>query len=737
LNRGGYDSFSRFVKVVENQCQEISRVRVPSTIRLAAILAPLLLASAPYGQADSAAFPSPDSNSRVVVENAVVKGNETTVLFYTHPDLGDPLSGKPCPLNFYTAKLRPGLVDARANPVAQGVCGNATVEGRLLDNGDVLIVAMDRLERWRGGKRVANQAFGGLDATKGLGVDSSVGGQLYDITPQGRVVASIPAGGSMQRAVAEGSTVLVGLDPGGQLGWQHEFTLSGKTASVGGLWAANDGSALIRVSAFAEGSMAMQEHLFLVDNKGQRREEIHVAREESPDMEAFMQTAQATPEAAMAMLNGGISERIDRMVVAPRAGGGFNVLLKRKGESGGRQGHWLLDIGADGLLLSERSIDEPVTMHGLGDWYDFQLAGNELVLFSRASASQPGVQAKRKTHMQGLVSRIDLQSGHVIARRVPLDERYLAAAMSAGDEEVQYLDNLPGGKPALLTTLGGQPLAVSIGWLQRKQGLRLDAEADDWLVFTDAVDQRNAAQAKAAAREQRKSQRENFKAGMNADLAASVGMSPEQFAALSRKEQKEILVRQGDLDAINAAAMQRARQVSAAPPEGTAAAPAMPQSDYSQLAAAIAEAEQQAAAGTGNPAVDAQIAAAMAQLRAMQGAGGTVPGMPPGTTPGMAATAPAVDTQAADAAVPSDKALPVNANLQGFIEFENRDGRLATLLIYDRQTGEELLSKSYDDGVIYEYVDFGRYDRPLAQLGVMYRDISGLVLKDLTPVVTQ
>lgn len=722
---------------MENQYQEISRVRVPSTIRLAAILALLLLASAPYGQADSAAFPSPDSNSRLVVENAVVRGDETMVLFYTWPDLGDPQSGKPCPLNFYTVNLRPGLADARANPVARGVCGNATAEGRLLDNGDVLIVALDRLERWRGGKRVAGQVFGSLEATRGLGVDSGYGGQLYDITPQGRVIAGIPAGGAVQREVTEGSTVLVGLDPDGQLRWQHEFTLSGQTASVAGLWARDDGGVLIRVSAFAKGGMAMQEYLFLVDGEGRRREEIHVARDESPDMEAFMQTVQATPEAAMAIADGGISERIDRILASPRDDGGFDVLLARKADSGGRQGHWLLDIGADGQLRSERSINEAVTTHGLADWYDFQLAGNELVLFSRASASQPGVQAKRKTYMQGLVSRIDLPSGQVITRRVPLDERYLAAAMSAGDEEVQYLDNLPGGKPALLTTLGGQPLAVSIGWLQRKEGLRLDAEADDWLVFTDAVDQRNAAQAKAAAREQRKSQRENFKAGMNADVAASVGMSPEQYAALSRKEQKEILVRQGDLDAINAAATQRARQVSAAPPAGTASAPAMPQGDYSQLAAAIAEAEQQAAAGTGNPAVDAQIAAAMAQLRAMQGAGGTVPGMPPGTTPGMAATAPAIDTQAADAAVPSDKALPVNANLQGFIEFENRDGRLATLLIYDRQTGEKLLSKSYDDGVIYEYVDFGRYDRPLAQLGVMYRDISGLVLKDLTPVVTQ
>jgi hypothetical protein len=60
-----------------------------------------------------------------------------------------------------------------------------------------------------------------------------------------------------------------------------------------------------------------------------------------------------------------------------------------------------------------------------------------------------------------------------------------------------------------------------------------------------------------------------------------------------------------------------------------------------------------------------------------------------------------------------------------------------TLLIFDRQSGEELLEKDYSDGVIYEYVDFNRFNRPLEQIGVIYREVSGLVLKDLTPVVSQ
>jgi len=47
------------------------------------------------------------------------------------------------------------------------------------------------------------------------------------------------------------------------------------------------------------------------------------------------------------------------------------------------------------------------------------------------------------------------------------------------------------------------------------------------------------------------------------------------------------------------------------------------------------------------------------------------------------------------------------------------------------------MMKDYPDGVIYEYVDFSQFNLPLEQIGVLYREISGLILKDLTPVVSQ
>ena len=60
-------------------------------------------------------------------------------------------------------------------------------------------------------------------------------------------------------------------------------------------------------------------------------------------------------------------------------------------------------------------------------------------------------------------------------------------------------------------------------------------------------------------------------------------------------------------------------------------------------------------------------------------------------------------------AVLPENALKVDSGKRGFIEYENKDGRLITLLIFDRDTGKELLKKDYPDGVIYEYIDFSQF----------------------------
>jgi len=75
--------------------------------------------------------------------------------------------------------------------------------------------------------------------------------------------------------------------------------------------------------------------------------------------------------------------------------------------------------------------------------------------------------------------------------------------------------------------------------------------------------------------------------------------------------------------------------------------------------------------------------------------------------------------------------------MQSFLEFDHEDGRAMTLLIFNRLTDAELIKKDYPDGVIYEYVDFSRFKLPLQNIGVIYREVNGKILKDLTPVVAQ
>jgi hypothetical protein len=58
-------------------------------------------------------------------------------------------------------------------------------------------------------------------------------------------------------------------------------------------------------------------------------------------------------------------------------------------------------------------------------------------------------------------------------------------------------------------------------------------------------------------------------------------------------------------------------------------------------------------------------------------------------------------------------------------------------LIFDRTSGKELLKKDYADGLIYEYVDFSRFNLPPEKIGVIYREASGAIVKDLTPTITR
>jgi len=358
------------------------------------------------------------------------------------------------------------------------------------------------------------------------------------------------------------------------------------------------------------------------------------------------------------------------------------------------------------------------------------------MLLSSAAVTQKIVRKVKKKWGQNIVSWIDLNTGTPTARMIPLDKQYLEAALNAGDEGQQYLDGQPGSEPELLTTLGGKPLVVSVGWISHRQVLRLNEADEQLMAYTEAFDEKQAKLAKKASRTQRKANREASKQRLNADMAAAVGMTPEEYAALSNKERKEAMVRSGDMDAMMAAMTKQAQELQQA--QGyqqslSTQQAATPQDMNAQMASAMAEMQEKMANDPNmTPEMRAQMSAMMGQMG--QSPGGQVTGTP-GLPGAQSPVAPAQNVTV-EAEV-SENTLKVDSGKRGFIEYENKDGRPVTLLIFNRQTGEELLKKDYPDGVIYEYIDFSRFNLPLQHIGVIYRDVAGMILKDLTPVVAQ
>jgi len=671
-----------------------------------------------------------DSNSRIIIENAVVDGDETTVFFLTQPYPGDPNAGKPCPLNYYSLKLKPGLASAKVDVVAKGVCGGLLQKSKLLDNGDALMIVGDRLERWRAGEQINSQVFSSIKDTSKLHVTTAnMGAQFYDISPQGDVVLALSSGGYSQRDFPDATMVMTSLGPDSKRHWRKELRSpkQGAFNTPKQVWAGSAGNALLYTSMLASGlSPAEEAQLHFVSADGSKQIVTLNESGEAPDLLNMTNMSPADVQKFLQNQGQDNAESVKHLGVAPLENGGFDVLFQLESRGEGREGFFLYRFGPDGTVHSEISLGKHIEMHGLERWFDFYIEDDQLVLLSKAPVTQKTVRKVKKKWGQNIVSWIDLDTGIPTARMIPLDERYLEAAMNAGDEGQQYLDGQPGSEPVLLTTLGGKPLVVSVGWVSKRQVVRLH-EADKTLkAFTEIADERNAKMAKEASNKQRKADREARSQRMNAQMAAAAGMSEEEFNALSNSEQKKALVRSGNMDQLQAAMTQEAQQTLArqSTPSQNAQSRAMtPQDMNAQIAAAMTQAQEQMANNPNmTPAMRAQMEAIMAQVG--QGLGGQPANVEP--QPG---TTMSVDSQT----VTPDKVLKVDSGKRGFIEFENKDGRQVTLLIFNRQSGEELMKRDYPDGVIYEYVDFSRFNLPLDKIGVIYREQSGTILKDLTP----
>ena len=627
-----------------------------------------------------------DTNSRIVVENVLIQGDETTIFFWTWPYMGDPNAGKPCPLNFYSITLRPGIPSAQPETIAQGVCGGITAKGGILDNGDALIMVRDRLERWRGGEKISSESFSSIGATSKLRVTTDqTGAQFYDISPTGDVVMAIPVGGQIAKDFPDASLILASLKPGGEKRWQLKLNDVGEYFTIKNLWAARDGGALLYISTYKMDSPVGLEELQLI-----------LISADGTQSRFKLMESNATPSAR--------PEKIKMLSARPRDGGGFDVLFHRTGGAGGRAGHFLYRFAADSSQQSTTALGGHIEQHGLEAWVDFYVSGDQLVLLSRALVTQHSIKVRSNKWMQNVVSWIDLETGMPVSRLIPLDERYLEAAMTSGDENRQNLEGQPGGEPVMLASVGGVPLSVSLGFLRGRFTLRLNEATEELLVFTEAIDERNAKVAKERARQQRKVNREASMQQMNDDMAANVGMTPEEYNALSNKEQKEAMIREGDPDAMMAAMMKQAQEL------------------------------QQSMGSSGqSPEMNAQMQAAMAQVQqTMQGAGYAMPDSASGT----AVPTPSPQAKPSDQDIALVEILTVDTLMRGHVQFNNPDGEPTTMVVINRGTGEELLNKEYADGIIDEYLNFGRYKLPLEQIGVVIKNSRSDVLEDLTPKIS-
>lgn len=657
----------------------------------AASLVPLLC-SAPALAGGQVVRPADDSNSRLEIKDALVGNGETTVLFWTWPDRGDPDFRNDCGKNYYTVTVRPGLSSAEPQLLARGACaGTGLLSGGLLADGSGKFIVEDRLEHWRSGQRVASRPLASLDGIGTLGLKSSeMGSHLVDVSPAGDLVMAVSVSGSASHDWDGIATVLAGLAPDDSKRWLISIEQGDVMLMPEQLWAGNDGGALLYYKTVDTTSIGAAErsNLMHVSAGGERLDIPLVQVAEVYDFMSMKPGSEEDLQKAFAHMDANRPEAIRSLAARPRDDGGFDVLYRRESDTSERDGYFLLALDRAGGRLSERAIGSVIEDHGLDRWFDFYVEGDQLVLLSKVPVTQTGVNSRRSKWGQTVVSWIGVGSGAVRSRLIPLERKYLEAAMNAGDEGQQYLEGQPGGTPVLLTQLGGVPLSLAQGWEKRRGTLRMFEATDELVAFTEYHDEQQARLAREAEREQRRARREAGQRQMQDDMAAAAGMSREEFEALSKEEQAVRMVQGGGLEAMMAAAMKQA----------------------------------QAAQAGMTPEQAAQMQAQLDQVQRMMQGGG------------MAAAAAGTGSAAVEQSGGGVASFTVDALNRGRVRFSSGNSEPLHLFIVDRKGGEVLLEKEYPGGEIDDYLSLGRYRLPAQRMGALVKAADGAVLADLSPV---
>jgi hypothetical protein len=407
-------------------------------------------------------------------------GSGTRVLILTYPGSWQPHVREGCTANYYVLKVTPGLETMALRPVAENYCGHRLDEsGRLLANGDVMLLIEGRVETWRPGQgRIGGWAISDVEALQRHHPSATKSFRVLDANAGGTIVYA----GDLPRGRGDTETpsaIIAGLSKDGGVRWDHVFAEPGVVLSSMDIWATADGGALLHARAgpmrgrgYPEGvaptgMTGAENRLYRFSSTGEIAAPIVIASYNPPTGPVELPDMQTDPEGYRAALksvidSGSVETYTDGQLVGnARSDGSVDVLLGR-----GTRELRVIRVNAGGKVDFEETLTDPMNSKQRPPWQDGYVTGNAVTLFGAL-----GLKATRLP--QGYATRFDLNSRELTTRLAPLDGPGLDMAIHARDEERQNLEHDPGQQPQILARLAGKPLMISSIKRNRKEALQL------------------------------------------------------------------------------------------------------------------------------------------------------------------------------------------------------------------------------------------------------------------------
>ncbi|MEM7502197.1 MAG: hypothetical protein AAF417_09150 [Pseudomonadota bacterium] len=463
------------------------------------------LSFASASQASTVHLTNIDRNYFVRAIDWIETTSGTSVLILTYPDTNQPHIRERCTANFYVIKAAPGLKSTELLTVAENYCGHRLgASGRLLTNGDVVLLVEGRVETWRPDVgKIDGFAIADVDALERHHPSATSSFRNIDVFDGG----SVAYAGGLPRARGDADTpsaVIAGLSRDGEVRWDQVFAEAGVALNVDSIWATADGGALLLVTAspmrgrgYAAGTapadMAGSEtRLYRFSATGDVAEAVVINREKVYTEPADLPDPETDPEAYHAALNRAIEATAfddaigGETIGHARADGSVDMLL-----GAGTRRVRVISVDASGRLARDEELVFPGKERDRPRWRNGIVTEQAITLFG-------SVGLKETRLPQGYVSQYDSSSRQWTTRLAPLEGPGLEAAINARDSEQRFLEHNPSQTPQLLAALAGEPLMVSMIMRNRMQGLQLTAVDDALPLYAAAGSKARLARSRPA-----------------------------------------------------------------------------------------------------------------------------------------------------------------------------------------------------------------------------------------------